>query len=133
MTTKNRIASSLLSLAMGGLICVGSAAAQTSTPQPATPVGTTSGAGPGNIDPGHPRVNEVNRREENQQKEIGNEIKNGQIGPRRAAHLEREEASIQNQEKRDMAKNNGHLTKQEQGHLNRFENHVHNEITGRRK
>jgi hypothetical protein len=51
----------------------------------------------------------------------------------KTGRAEREENSIQNQEKRDMAKNNGHLTKQEQGHLNRFQNHVHNEIDHKKK
>ena len=134
----NKIASSLLALAVGGVILVGAAAAQTTTAPPAaaqtTPpktsptAGSTSGAGPGVVDPGHPRVNEVNRREENQQQAIGTEIKDGDIGSKRAAHLENEESSIQNQEKRDMAAHDGHLTKQEQQHLNNFENHVHNEI-----
>ena len=44
-----------LSPGSGGLMFVGSAVAQTAT----------SGAGPGVVNPGHPRVNEVNRRETN--------------------------------------------------------------------
>ena len=51
----NTFTKSLLTLAVGGLMLAGSASAQTST---------TSGAGPGVVDPGHPRVNEVNKREE---------------------------------------------------------------------
>ena len=50
---------SLPVLAVGGLMFVGSAAAQ-SKPQ-------RFGAGAGQVDPGHPRVNQVNRRETNQQ------------------------------------------------------------------
>ena len=65
MTSK--ITNSLLILTVGGLMVVGSAGVQTAT--------TTSGAGPGVVDPGHPRVNEVNRRQANQQKRIANGIK----------------------------------------------------------
>ena len=96
----------------------GSAAAQT----------TTSGAGPGVVDPGHPRVNEVNARAENQQQRIANGVKNGSLSPHETANLERREASVQRQEQRDMAKNNGHLTKAEQNQLNRRQNHISKSI-----
>jgi hypothetical protein len=108
----NKLTNSLLILAVGGLMTIGSAAAQTST----------SGAGPGVVDPNHPRVNQVNRREGRQQKRIANGINNGSLTPKEASHLEKREASIQNQEQRDMAKHNGHLTKAEQRQLNRREN-----------
>ena len=80
----NTITKSLLVLAAGGLMSVGSASAQ---PQ----------AGPGQVDPGHPRVNQVNRRETNQQKRIGNGVKNGKLTPKQTAHLEKREQSIQHQ------------------------------------
>src|SRR5271155_3458601 len=101
----NTFTKSLLILAVGGLMLAGSASAQTSN---------TSGAGPGVVDPGHPRVNEVNKREENQQQRIGNGVKDGQLNSRQMANLERRETAVQNREQRDMAKNNGHLTKSEQ-------------------
>jgi hypothetical protein len=107
----NKLTNSLLILAVGGLMTIGSAAAQNAT-----------GAGPGAVDPGHPRVNQVNRRETRQQKRIANGINNGSLTPKEASHLEKREASIQNQEQRDMAKHNGHLTKAEQRQLNRREN-----------
>lgn len=116
----NKITNSLLILAVGGLMFAGSAAAQTAT--------TTSGAGPGVVDPGHPRVNEVNRREGNQQKRIANGINNGSLNPRETANLEKREASVQKQEQNDMAKHNGHLTKPEQRQLNRRENHISRSI-----
>ena len=114
----NKVTNSLLVLAAGGLMFVGSASAQTAT----------SGAGPGVVDPGHPRVNQVNRREGRQQQRIANGIKNGSINPKEAANLERREASVQRQEQRDMAKHNGHLTKAEQKQLNRRENHISRSI-----
>jgi hypothetical protein len=115
---KNKFTKSLLVLAAGALF-VGAAAAQTAN---------SSGAGPGVVDPGHPRVNEVNGREENQQQRIANGVKNGSLTPGETANLERRENHIQNEEKRDMAKNNGHLTKAEQNKINRQQNHVSKSI-----
>jgi hypothetical protein len=114
---KNKISSLLLVLAVGGTMLVGSAAAQ-----------QNSGAGPGVVDPGHPRVNQVNRREDRQQQRIANGVKNGKLTPRQTAHLENREARLQNREKADMAKHNGHLTKQEQRNLNRRENRISRSI-----
>src|SRR5271170_8048889 len=98
----------------------GSTSAQTST--------TTSGAGPGVVDPDHPRVNEVNNREENQQQRIGNGVKNGTLTPGQTANLENRENNVQNREKADMAKNNGHLTKSGQRGINRQQNRISHSI-----
>lgn len=117
---KNTFTNSLLVLAVGGLLLAGSASAQTST--------TTSGAGPGVVDPGHPRVNEVNQREENQQQRIANGVKNGQLSAQQTANLEKREASVQNREQKDMAAHNGHLTKAEQRGINRQQNRISNSI-----
>jgi uncharacterized lipoprotein YajG len=116
----NKLTKSLLILAAGALFA-GVSAAQTTT-------STTSGAGPGVDDPGHPRVNEVNAREENQQQRIGNGVKNGSLSPAETANLEKREASVQSQEQRDMAKHNGHLTKAEQNHLNARQNRISRSI-----
>jgi len=115
----NTFTKSLLVLAVGGLMITGSASAQTST---------TSGAGPGVVDPGHPRVNQVNGREENQQQRIGNGVKNGTLNSKQTANLENRETSVQNREKADMAKNNGHLTKAEQNGINRQQNRISKSI-----
>jgi hypothetical protein len=111
---------SLLALAVGGLMVAGSAAAQTAT--------TTSGAGPGVVHPGHPRVNQVNRREGRQQKRIANGIQNGKLNSQQAANLEKRETKLQNRQQADMAKHNGHLTKPEQKGLNRQENRISRSI-----
>ncbi|HUA16619.1 MAG TPA: hypothetical protein VMG31_15095 [Verrucomicrobiae bacterium] len=116
----NTLKQSLLVLAVGGLIAVGSAAAQAQT--------DTSGAGPGQVDPGHPRVNQVNGRETNQQNRIANGVKNGQLKPGQTARLERGEQRLQNNEKRDMSKDNGHLTKANQRQLNRESNRMSRRI-----
>jgi hypothetical protein len=117
----NKIANSLAILAVGGLMFVGSAAAQSTT-------GNTSGAGPGVVDPGHPRVNQVNRRAANQQKRIGNGVANGKLTSKQATHLEKRETAVQNREQADMAKHNGHLTKAEQRGINRRQNRISRSI-----
>ncbi len=115
----NKFTNSLLILAVGGLMLAGFASAQTST---------TSGAGPGVVDPGHPRVNQVNGREENQQQRIGNGIKSGKLNSQQAANLEKRESSVQNREQKDMAEHNGHLTKAEQKGINRQQNRISKSI-----
>jgi hypothetical protein len=116
----NLFTKSLLVLAAGGLMLAGSASAQTAT--------TTSGAGPGVVDPGHPRVNEVNQREENQQQRIANGVSSGKLSAQQTANLEKREASVQNREQKDMAEHNGHLTKSEQRGINRQQNRISNSI-----
>jgi hypothetical protein len=80
------------------------------------------------VDPGHPRVNQVNRREANQQKRIGNGVANGTLTSKQATHLEKRETAVQNREKADMAKHNGHLTKAEQRGINRQQNRISRSI-----
>ena len=116
---KNIFGKSLLTLAVSGLMVAGSAA-QTTT--------TDSAAGPGVKDPGHPRVNQVNRREGRQQKRIANGINNGSLNSNEASHLEKREANLQNTEQKDMAEHNGHLTKGEQKNLNHRENKISRSI-----
>lgn len=115
----NTLSKSLGVLLVGGLLFLGSAAAQQNN---------TSGAGPDQVDPGHPRVNQINQRETNQQNRIANGVKNGQLTPGQTARLERGEQRLQNNEKKDMAKDNGHLTKQDQKQLNKEANHMSNRI-----
>ncbi len=117
----NKISNSLLLLVVAGLMSTGSAIAQTTTT-------STSGAGPGVVDPGHPRVNQVNRREARQQNRIGNGVKNGSLSPKQTSNLEKREASVQNREQKDMAAHNGHLTKAEQKGINRQQNRISKSI-----
>jgi hypothetical protein len=114
-----KISNSLFILAAASLLTL-SAAAQTST--------NTSGAGPGVVDPGHPRVNEVNQREQNQQNRIANGLKNDTLSAKQASNLENREASVENREKKDMAEHNGHLTKAEQRGINRQQNRISKSI-----
>ena len=115
----NQISKSLLTLAVGGLMFTGSAIAQNTT---------TSGAGPGVVDPGHPRVNQVNGRETNQQNRIANGVKDGSLSPKQTSNLENREANVQSREKKDMAAHNGHLTKAEQNGINRQQNRISKSI-----
>ncbi len=88
----------------------------------------TQGAGPGKYDANHPRVNQVNSREQNQQNRIANGMKSGAVTPREGAKLERQQQHIVRQEKKDMAKDNGHLTKANRAQLNREQNRASGNI-----
>ena len=72
--------------------------------------------------PGHPRVNEVNQRQDNQQNRINQGLANGTMNARQATRDERRDAKISQRESADQAKHDGHLTKKETRHLNRAEN-----------
>jgi hypothetical protein len=72
--------------------------------------------------PGHPRVNEVNQRINNQQTRTANGVANGTINAQHAARDEKHDANIAQRESADEAKHNGHLTKGEDHRLNRAEN-----------
>lgn len=72
--------------------------------------------------PGHPRVNEVNQRIDNQQARTAKGVANGTITGKQAARDERRDANIAQRESADEAKHNGHLTKAETRRLNRSEN-----------
>lgn len=71
---------------------------------------------------GHPRVNEVNNRLDNQQNRIDKGVANGTMSQKQAARDETHDANIARRESVDEAKHNGHLTKAEQNHLNHAEN-----------
>ena len=73
----------------------------------------------GVADPGHPRINEVQQRIDNQQARIDRGISDGQINARQAAHDDAKLAREQNSLNRDEAKNGGHISKAEQRNLNR--------------
>jgi hypothetical protein len=115
---KRTLLFSIATLALGGILAIPGYAQNPNT----------QGAGPGVVDPGHPRVNEVNARQQAQQNRIANGVKNGSLTPGETAKLERQQNHINNQEKRDMAKNNGHLTKPEQAKLNREQNRASKNI-----
>ncbi len=79
-------------------------------------------------DPGHPRVNEVQGRIDNQERRIDQGINKGQLTPGQAARDTRRDARVERQLKRDEAKHGGHITKAEQAKLNRELNHNSRDI-----
>ena len=82
---------------------------------------TFAQAGPGHQRthiPNHPRVNQVNKRVDNQEKRITEEKKEGDLTKAQAKQDRKNLKSI-NQEKKDMRKmDKGHLTKADQKALN---------------
>lgn len=70
----------------------------------------------------------IQQRKENQQKRIGNGVKNGSLTPRETAHLEKKEAKINREERRDRAANGGKLTAGEKQKINHQQNKVSKQI-----
>lgn len=103
----------LASLALALILTSGAAMAQTSTMPPATDPTV----------PGHPRVNEIDQRLENQQKRIDNGVKDGQLSAKQVAHDEAVDSKVAGQLSTDEAKHNGHITKAEQARMNKELNH----------
>jgi hypothetical protein len=76
----------------------------------------------------HPRRTQVNRRLNNQNRRIHNDVKNGTMTHRQALSAQKEDHQVR-QEERDMAsQNTGHITKPEQRVLNKQENGIGNQI-----
>jgi hypothetical protein len=69
--------------------------------------------------PGHPRVNEVDQRLDNQQNRVQHGVAGGQINAKHEARDEKHISHVEQRESRDEAAHGGHLTKGEQRHLNR--------------
>ena len=95
----------LMSALVSSLMLAGLASAQTPPPVP-----------------GHPRVNEVDHRLDNQQQRIDNGLAKGTMTPMQAARDEKRDASIAQRASVDEARHDGHLTKAETRRLNRAEN-----------
>ena len=101
----NRLNHSLTSLALTVLLgTAGTAIAQTAAGVP---------------DPGHPRVNEVQQRIDNQESRVDKGVSDGQISAKQAAHDDAKIGREQNSLNQDQAKNGGHITKAEQKNLNK--------------
>jgi hypothetical protein len=84
-------------------------------------------------DPGHPRVNEVQQRIDNQENRVDRGISDGQINGKQAAHDDAKIAREQHSLNRDEAKDGGHITKGEQRNLNRRLNRGSRQIHRQRK
>jgi hypothetical protein len=66
--------------------------------------------------------NEINERQRNQQKRIGEGVENGSLTPNETAHLEKQEAAIHHEVKTERQANGGTLTAQERSQVNRQQN-----------
>ena len=99
----------------------GSAFAQTTTT-------STSGAGAGVVDRSHPRVNQVNGLETNQQNRIANGVKYGSLSSKQTSKFGGARSQCAKPEKKDMAAHNGDLTKAEQNGINRQQNRISRDL-----
>ena len=66
--------------------------------------------------------NEINQRQRNQQKRIGEGVENGSLTPAETARLEKQEATIHHEVKTERKANGGTLTAQERRQVNRQQN-----------
>jgi hypothetical protein len=64
----------------------------------------------------------INQRKAAQQQRIANGVKDGQLKPGQAAHLEHQEAAINHEEHAMRAQDNGHLTKQDRATIHQQQN-----------
>ena len=76
----------------------------------------------------HPRRQEVNKRLNNQNKRIHQEVKEGEINKGQAKNLHKEDRQIRQEERAMASQNGGHITKQEQRTINQQENAVSRQI-----
>jgi hypothetical protein len=84
-------------------------------------------------DPGHPRVNEVQQRIDNQENRVDRGVSDGQINAKQAAHDDAKLSREQNSLNQDQAKDGGHITKGEQRNLNKRLNKGSRQIHRQRK
>src|ERR1700681_4670569 len=66
--------------------------------------------------------NEINERQRNQQKRIGEGVENGSLTPAETARLEKQESAIHHEVKTERKANGGTLTAQERHQVNRQQN-----------
>lgn len=79
-------------------------------------------------DKDHPRRAEVNKRLDNQNRRIHNEVKEGELSKAQAGKLHHQDHQIRQEERAMASQDGGHITKQEQRTLNQQENTVSRRI-----
>jgi hypothetical protein len=94
------------------------------TPPPPPPASAPAASGPAIPSPA-PTIQE---RKENQQDRIANGVKSGQLTAGETANLEKKEAAINAETRKDRAVNGGKLTPVEKQQVNRQQNRVSNQI-----
>ncbi len=88
----------------------------------------TSTFAEGQFNKNHPRRAQVNKRLNNQNRRIHQEVKEGDMSKGQAAKLHKEDRQIRQEERGMASQNGGHITKQEQRTLNQQENGVSKQI-----
>jgi hypothetical protein len=71
---------------------------------------------------------EIQQRKENQQDRIANGVANGSLTPHETANLERKEAAVNRETRRDRTQNGGNLTNKEKAQVNRQQNKLSRNI-----
>ena len=71
-----------------------------------------------------PPEGRIKERKENQQRRIGNGIKNGSLTPKEAAHLENKQANLNKEIRTERKANGGNLTNKEKAQVNRQQNRL---------
>src|SRR5690349_6585328 len=71
---------------------------------------------------------EIQKRKENQQDRIAQGVKSGELTAGETANLERKEARVNREIRRDRAKNGGTLTPKERRRINRQQNRLSRQI-----
>ncbi len=82
-------------------------------------VSGVSGAAMAQNVPGHPRINEVDQRLENQQDRVDAGVNKGQLNAKQEARDDARDTRVAQRLSADEAKNGGKITKGEQRRLNR--------------
>lgn len=103
--------------------------AQVSTPNtPVTPVTVPPNQpAPGSIDPGHPRINQVQQRLDRQENWNAKREEEGKITEGQMQRDDARDQRIEGRLQKDEGEHGGHITKAEDRHLNHSMNSVHHE------
>jgi hypothetical protein len=75
-----------------------------------------------------PPEGRIKERKENQQRRIGNGVKNGSLTPKETVHLENKEAKLNKEIRSDRKANGGNLTNKEKAQINRQQNRLSKDI-----
>lgn len=70
----------------------------------------------------------IRDRKENQQRRIGNGVKNGSMTAGETTHVEKQESHLNKEIRSDRKANGGNLTNKEKAQVNRQQNHLSKEI-----
>jgi hypothetical protein len=75
-----------------------------------------------------PPEGRIQERKENQQRRIGNGVKNGTLSPKETVNLEKKEGALNHEIHHDRVQNGGNLTNKERTQVNRQQNKLSRQI-----